>query len=153
MLLKLILEFNKNMRLLIRNTKPCGKRRWLRTFPMLLILCGSIMSTFSCSKDDGTEYETFSLTRVMNRQYPFEPADISALPAWLQGMIENELSFPNSFVVKAKSGSDTVYIVSSLSSASPIEYYKEDGSKWSGNTDKLSKIIIIYWNSVVSTKN
>ena len=132
------------MRYLIRNTKPCGKRRWLRTFPMLLILCGSLMSTFSCSKDDGYEYEAFSLTQVMIRQYPYEPADICALPLWLQEMIENELSFPNSFVVKAKNERKTVYIVSSLSSASPIEFYKEDGSKWIGNTDTFSEIVIVY---------
>ena len=88
----------------------------------------------------------------MNKQYPFEPAEISALPVWLKEMIENDLSFPNSFVVKAKSGSETVYIVSSLSSASPTEFYKEDGSKWSGNTDKLSKIVIIYWNSIYTSQ-
>lgn len=140
------------MRHLIRDTKPYEKRRWMRFFLMSLIFCGSLMSTFSCSKDDDSEYETFSLNQVMNKQYPFEPAEISALPVWLQEMIENDLSFPNSFVVKAKSGSETVYIVSSLSSASPIEFYKEDGSKWSGDTDKLSKIVIIYWNSIYTSQ-
>jgi hypothetical protein len=101
----------------------------------------------ACTNNEDINNEGLSLSRLMDKKYPVVLSQKEDLPKWLQEKIDRDLSFPFSFIATAKSGKEDVFILSSLSSANPIETYKENGEEWKGNIESLHDIIIIYWNS------
>ncbi|MBR1462348.1 MAG: hypothetical protein IJ604_03080 [Prevotella sp.] len=127
------------------------KKKRILLIPMLLF--AAVLTTgCSCSDDENDNFISYiaakdiKLYGDIRQLYRMNLVEKKDLPQWVQNRLDEVANFPEAYVIKAKSEGKTIYIIPSLSSLDPWNFFTEDGSRWNySDQDYLSDITIIYF--------